>query len=114
MVGDLHRHSATGRVAPMPDNALPNRHDGARGTNPAHHRFVPDTHAHNVVARKFSVLAPMLLGAAVWITPGSSNACIDRDQLANISAGDHCDDGAVEGQRMGCGDDLSRERRMPT
>src|SRR5262249_33628464 len=107
MIGDLHWHPATRCVMPMPDNALANRHDRPSGAHPAHHRFVRYTHAHDVVARKSPVLTPMLLGGAIRIAPGSSNACIDRDQLADISARDHFDDGAVEGQRMGRGDDLS-------
>ena len=91
---------------PVPDNALANRHDRLCGADPAHHCFVPDAHAHDVVTRKYPVLTPMLRGGAIRIAPGSGNARVDRNQLADISARDHLDDRAVEGQRMGRGDDL--------
>jgi hypothetical protein len=55
----------------------------------------------------------MLRGGSVWIAPGSSNACIDRNQLAEKSARDHLDDRAVVGKRMRCGYDLGSEARLP-
>ncbi len=51
VVWNGHRDAVAIVIGAMVHNRLCNRRHGACRANPAHHRLVPDTHRHDVVAR---------------------------------------------------------------